>query len=230
MSLPATKPVRPLVDGERLAPEAFDLRYEASPDIRKAELIRGVVHVASPTSHQHGRPHAALIGELYTFARDRDDLELLDAPTIHLANGARAEPDAVLRRTGSDAGSRVEGEGAAGRIHGAPELLAEVSLATAARDLDDTHGKMADYRESGVLEYLVVLPETREVQWWHLTDGAYELLPSVDGVTESRAFPGLRIEAERLFPKPEAPAKRSAELSARRGARPPSTDRDPDIG
>lgn len=38
-----------LESGDRLTRAEFHRRYEARPDIRRAELIDGVVYVASPT-------------------------------------------------------------------------------------------------------------------------------------------------------------------------------------
>ncbi len=51
-------PIPPLRDGDRLTHDEFMRCYEAMPDLRKAELIEGVVYVPSPVrSDQHGEPH-----------------------------------------------------------------------------------------------------------------------------------------------------------------------------
>ena len=45
-----------LENGDRLTRGEFERRYEARPDIKKAELIEGVVHMPSPTrSGSHAR-------------------------------------------------------------------------------------------------------------------------------------------------------------------------------
>ncbi len=55
----------PLETGDHLTREEFERRYEARPDIKKAELIEAVVYVPSPTRlKKHGSPQAALIGWL----------------------------------------------------------------------------------------------------------------------------------------------------------------------
>jgi hypothetical protein len=47
----------------------FERRYEACPDLKKAELIEGVVYMPSPTrSGSHARPHAAMVGWLFAYA------------------------------------------------------------------------------------------------------------------------------------------------------------------
>ena len=59
---PAPSSATTLESGDRLTRTEFERRYEARPDIKKAELIEGVVHMPSPTrSASHGRPHAATI-------------------------------------------------------------------------------------------------------------------------------------------------------------------------
>lgn len=50
----------PLESGDRLTRAEFDRRYTA--DIKKAELIEGVVYVASPVrARRHSRPHATIV-------------------------------------------------------------------------------------------------------------------------------------------------------------------------
>ena len=51
--------IPPLESGDHLSRAEFERRYEAHPEIKKAELIEGVVYVASPVRfQQHGRPHS----------------------------------------------------------------------------------------------------------------------------------------------------------------------------
>ena len=51
----------PLNSGDRLTQAEFERRYRARPDISKAELIEGVVYVASPVSFQHGLFHLLVV-------------------------------------------------------------------------------------------------------------------------------------------------------------------------
>src|SRR5207302_11483482 len=46
--------VRPLVAGDKLTKEEFLRRWEAHPEIKNAELIGGIVYMASPVSVEHG--------------------------------------------------------------------------------------------------------------------------------------------------------------------------------
>ena len=52
----------PLESGDRLTRAEFERRYEAMPDVKRAELINGVVYMGSPVRFRaHGRPHVVLL-------------------------------------------------------------------------------------------------------------------------------------------------------------------------
>jgi len=58
----AQRHLPPLERGDRLTRPEFERRYAAAPHINKAELIEGIVYVASPVKHeQHGKPHSRVI-------------------------------------------------------------------------------------------------------------------------------------------------------------------------
>ncbi len=42
--------IPPLENGDRLTRAEFERRYEATPDLKKAELIEGIVHLPSPVT------------------------------------------------------------------------------------------------------------------------------------------------------------------------------------
>lgn len=64
----SNEPIPPLEAGDRLTADEFLRRYEAMPDINKAELIEGVVYMPSPgNAEDHGEPHFDLIGWLFTY-------------------------------------------------------------------------------------------------------------------------------------------------------------------
>ena len=58
----------PLENGDRLTREEFERRYAARTDIKKAELIEGVVHMPSPVRFAgHGEPHSWVLTWLGTY-------------------------------------------------------------------------------------------------------------------------------------------------------------------
>ncbi|MEK7831854.1 MAG: hypothetical protein AAB401_12250, partial [Acidobacteriota bacterium] len=58
------KESRPVLEhGDRLTLAEFEKRYEAMPELKKAELIEGVVYMPSPVRHKrHGRPNGDFVG------------------------------------------------------------------------------------------------------------------------------------------------------------------------
>lgn len=60
--------IPPLEAGDRLSRAEFERRYEAMPDLKKAELIEGVVYVPAPIRvRRHGSPQFDLIGWLASY-------------------------------------------------------------------------------------------------------------------------------------------------------------------
>ncbi len=54
-----TQEIPLLENGDRLTRPEFERRYAAMPQVKKAELIEGIVYMPSPVrACQHGRPHA----------------------------------------------------------------------------------------------------------------------------------------------------------------------------
>jgi hypothetical protein len=54
--------VLPLESGDQVTRAEFEQRYGAMPQVKKAELIEGVVYMASPVRiTQHGEPHARVM-------------------------------------------------------------------------------------------------------------------------------------------------------------------------
>src|SRR5438132_13926278 len=60
--------ILPLEPGDRLSREEFERRYDAMPQLKKAELIEGVVYMPSPVRlRRHGQPQFRLIGWLAAY-------------------------------------------------------------------------------------------------------------------------------------------------------------------
>ena len=78
---------------------------------------------------------------------------------------------------------------------GSPEFLSEVSDSTRRLDLNQ---KKEDYKQAGVVEYLVWCIKERELHWFHFPSGIM-IQPNRRGVLRSRVFPGLWIDQEALF-------------------------------
>lgn len=163
-SLSQNAPIPYLESGDRLTRHEFERRYHAMPDTKKAELIEGVVYVASPLRFRsHGKPHGDLIIWLETYKVSTPDIELGDNATVRLDLDNEPQPDVVLlidQILGGQA--RISEDD---YIEGAPELVAEVAASSAANDLYD---KKKAYRRNGVKEYIVWQILENKLDWFSL--------------------------------------------------------------
>ena len=103
------------------------------------------------------------------------------------------QPDALLRIL-PEYGGQTRSETI---VHGAPELVVEVSHSTKRLDLG---AKLTEYEQAGVREYVVRTIEPDEVRWHVLTDGKLVAVPpGPDGFYRSTAFPGLWLDPAALL-------------------------------
>jgi Uma2 family endonuclease len=181
-----------LENGDSLNREEFERRYTASK-IKKAELIEGIVHVASPLRFTpHGKPHSNIITWLGTYQAAIAGLEVGIEPTVRLDNDNEPQPDAVLFRI--DGNARIDDDG---YISGAPELIAEIAASTVSYDL---HSKKRTYERSGVKEYIVWRTLDRQIDWFILENGKYSQLESdALGVMRSQEFAGLWLNVNAIL-------------------------------
>ena len=97
MNIPTSLPPLPLESGDHLTRDEFERRYDAMPELKKAELIEGVVYMPSPVRHtRHASPHAALITWLGHYWANTPGVQLGDNSSIRLDLGNEPQPDALL--------------------------------------------------------------------------------------------------------------------------------------
>lgn len=187
--------IAPLENGDRLTRPEFERRYLASPHIHKAELIEGVVYVASPVrATRHGRPHGMIMAWLGAYWTATPGVDLLDNSTVRLDADNEPQPDALLRIEPAVGGNSKISED--DYIEGAPELIVEVAASSASYDLND---KLNAYRRNGVQEYIIWQIYENKVNWLSLQDGRYmPVIPDEDGIIRSQIFPGLWLSVKGL--------------------------------
>jgi Uma2 family endonuclease len=190
------KKIPPLENGDRLTRDEFERRYDAMPQLKKAELIEGVVHMPSPVRHvEHGHPHFNAITWLGYYAAFTHGVQGGDNSTLRLDLENEPQPDAYLIVLPEVGGQSVVDE--EGYIAGAPELILEVAASSASYDL---HGKQGAYLRNGVREYVVWRVLEGAVDWFVLREGVYERLsPDDAGVLRSEVLPGLWLDAAALL-------------------------------
>ncbi len=185
-----------LESGDRLTRAEFERRYQLHPAIKKAELIEGVVYVASPVRiKRHAEPHGDLITWLGVYKASTPGVTLGDNATVRLDLDNEPQPDGLLRLEEACGGqSRISDDD---YIEGAPELVAEIAASSASYDL---HDKLNSYRRNGVREYLVWLVEDREFRWYDLQEGQFvQQAADGNGILASKVFPGLRLAVTALL-------------------------------
>lgn len=189
---PTPETLPPLENGDRLTRREFERRFDAMPHIKKAELIEGVVYMPSPVRvKSHAKPHAQIIGWIGAYCAATPDVDFADNATLRLDPDNEPQPDAMLWINEAAGGrARISEDD---YLEGAPELIVEIAASTASYDL---HDKLKVYRRNGVQEYIVWRVYDRQIDWFHLESEQYvRLSPDTEGITESRVFPGFRLDA-----------------------------------
>jgi Uma2 family endonuclease len=182
-----------LVNGDHMSQLEFHRIYSQMPDKVKAELIGGVVYVASPLKIRHGRNHLPLGTLFFLYEAQTAGVECCDNTTVILGDESEPQPDLYLRILSEFGGqSRTSTDD---YVEGAPELIAEV--ADSSREVD-LNTKRKDYARHGVKEYLVVNVRDNRLHWFDLPTGD-ELTADADGVYRIRTFPGLWVHGDALF-------------------------------
>jgi len=189
----AERITHPLVAGEKLSREEFLRRWEALPNLKRAELIEGVVYMPSLVRVTHGSVELLVATWLGNYAAATPGCEGGCNATWFMLEDA-PQPDCYLRILPEYGGqsSLERGFGS-----GAPELAVEVSLSSASYDLGP---KLRLYRAAGVEEYISVLLTESQVIWRRLVSGEYTKLESgPDGLLRSHIFPGLWLDPGALL-------------------------------
>ena len=185
-----------LEPGDRLSREEFERRYERMPNLKKAELIEGIVYMPSPIRTQnHAYPQGDLAGWLWVYACETLGVECACTPTVRLDLDNEPQPDLVLLKSPSRGGqTRISADD---YIEGAPELVVEIVGSSRAYDLNQKKGA---YRRNGVREYLAWITGEQRVVWWELRDGEFqEIAPQAEGLLRSAVFPGLWLDVQALL-------------------------------
>jgi Uma2 family endonuclease len=187
--------IPPLENGDRLTRAEFERRYNAMPDLKKAELIEGVVYVPSPTRfRRHGKPHYQVIGWLSAYEIATQGVVGGDNASVRLDLDNEPQPDVVLIIGPEHGGqARISEDD---YIENAPELVVEIAASSVSIDLNT---KLHVYRRNGVREYIVWRVQNRAIDWFVLREGQYERLAAdAQGQLHSEVFPGLWLDPAAL--------------------------------
>ena len=177
--------------GDRLTRAEFERRYLAMPEVKKAELLEGVVYMPSPVRlRRHGEPHAHVVAWLVLYRTATPNLVVADNSSTRLDLDNEPQPDAILLVEPAKGGqARIAPDD---YVEGAPELVVEVASSSVSYDLDV---KLKVYRRNGVREYVVWRVLDRKIDWFSLKDGEYvPIAVDESGIYKSEVFPGLWLD------------------------------------
>ncbi|HEX8311695.1 MAG TPA: Uma2 family endonuclease [Chthoniobacteraceae bacterium] len=189
------KSLPPLENGDHLDTFEFLRRYEAMADSVKAELVDGIVYMASPVSLLHAEPDGLIQSWLGYYAAHTPGVAHYVNGTLILDTETTLQPDGILclrPHAGGRTAPTVDKY-----LSGPPELVIEVAGSSVSLDLDQ---KLYAYRRHGVGEYLVWSTRDAEFYWFALEEGRFvPNPPQEDGIIRSRRFPGLHLAVHALL-------------------------------
>ena len=171
--------------------------YFALPDDgNRYELIDGELELApAPSADLHQQTIANLFLVLGPHVRQSHLGLVLFAPAdIVLSGHDVVQPDIFFVQ-------RNRRDIVGGRIHGAPDLVVEVTSPTS--EQFDRGLKLRRYARFGVTWYWLVDPRQRTIEELELTDREYRTRRSWTGneIFEPALFPGLRIDLTQIWPE-----------------------------
>ena len=198
MTLAAPVSTPPLIEGDSLTSDEFLRRWEEMPDVRRAELIDGIVYMPSPVSLGHANYESFLNAWFSMYAISTPGCRPAMEGTWLMDEGQTPQPDVVLLILPEYGGqSGTVGDSLAGYFTGAPELIAEVAVTSYSRDFGT---KKRLYERMGVREYLIAVPREKKLVSLRLTSTGFQpMAPAADGVFRSACFPGLWLDTASLW-------------------------------
>lgn len=174
-----------LASGDHLSQREFHRLYSQS-SIHKAELIDGVVYVASPIrADAHSYQDNKLSGWLMLYEAATPGVGAYNNATVILDDENEVQPDSLLMIQGSMGQASRNNKG---YLISAPELVVEIAASSAHIDL---HSKLKLYERHGVKEYLVWNTGGEEIRWFIRKGSRFVKLSAQQGILRSKVFPGL---------------------------------------
>ena len=188
--------IPPLQPGDVLTRPEFERRYKAHPEIKKAELIEGVVFMPSPVkAKSHGDPHFVMNTWLGVYCAAVPGLIGSDNSTLRLDLLNEPQPDILVRFQPEYGGrTRMDEDG---YLEGSPELTLEIAASSSSYDMNQ---KKETYARHGIQEYIVVLSYEQRVVWHSLENGVYQTIEANElGILQSKVLPGLWLQPSSIW-------------------------------
>lgn len=171
---------------------------------QKADLLDGVIYMASPENFEHNKIVLWLAHLLDIYVRERGLGEVtVNKVAYRLGDLHGPEPDVafVVRER--------KGIIRHGYVDGPPDVAVEV-VSPDSVDRDYEH-KRARYEDAGVREYWIIDPDETRATFLQLQDGKYAEIQPQQGVFRSTTVPGFWFEVDALWRKPLPSALRAVQ-------------------
>jgi Uma2 family endonuclease len=175
----------------------YDVFRSLVQDGQKADLIDGVIYIASPdTRRSNSINHlVAYLIDGYTAARDIDGFTFISRFSCKITDLRAPEPDVGYVRP--ERMHLVQDQ----HMEGGPDIAVEiVSRDSRSRDYGE---KRELYLAAGVSEYWIIDPLQQRTEFLALHDGRYQLMPLVDNrVFRCGVIPGFWLNVDWLLARP----------------------------
>ena len=173
----------------------FEEFLEIAPDGQKADLLDGVIYMASPDNTDAADLNLWLAILLYTFV-DSNDLGKIYTSRVAYRLGPKQGPEPDIGFVPKE----LEFTRRRGYIDGPPTLAVEiVSPDSVARDYVQ---KRAVYESAGVREYWIIDPDEKQATFLRLRGGRYVTVKPKNLIFFSQVLPGFRIDVRWLWKTP----------------------------
>lgn len=175
----------------------FDLFCTLVPDGHKADLIDGVIYMASPDSLPANSIGIFLSHLIDGYISEKGIAGFVYSSRVacRFDNHNGPEPDVLyVRPERSDILEET-------CVRGAPDIAVEiVSRDSRHRDYND---KRQLYERAGVAEYWIIDPLQTRCEFLRLKDGRYEFIPlERNSIFRSQVIPGFWLNVDWLFVRP----------------------------
>jgi Uma2 family endonuclease len=187
-----SRPVKPATDLVTVS-EFFQL----VPDGQKADLLNGVIYMASPDSIRANQltGFVEFLMRGYNYVKQLRGEIFVNRVAYRLTKYSAPEPD--VSYVGPSRLHLIQ----ATRVHGGPDVAVEI-VARESRGRDYVLKKRA-YQKAGVAEYWIIDPIKNQAQFFRLQNGVYVLVPLENGhIFRSQALPGFWLDVNWLLADP----------------------------
>jgi Uma2 family endonuclease len=166
-------------------------------ETKRFEIIDGQLVVSCPTHWCHQRVCMELMVPIGLWSHQTNAGVTVPAPGIIFADDEAVAPDVVW----------ISHERLAialqpdGKLHAAPELVAEVLSLGLSEEWRDREAKLKLYSRRGVREYWIVDWQRRQVETFRRVDAALQMHATLleGDVLESVLLPGFALSIDELF-------------------------------